>query len=188
MKLTVKILKLDPSNPKLVGVASGVVGDDDLALKYKELFDTSGTRDVASLWPLEPHSWPPFTLGSVTRDLPSRSAPLLTASLTLPAFLSWPPSLGLPLMASLRRPSHGLVKSQQTTLNKLKKRHLNRNEREEGGDGEATNSGGGVDHLAYGEGDIEVFSVPDWAWAMTPRPLMMGRTTLCWMAESFSNP
>ncbi|KAK9135761.1 hypothetical protein Syun_015091 [Stephania yunnanensis] len=58
----------------------------------------------------------------------------------------------------------------------------------EGGDGEATNSGGGVDHLAYGEGDIEVFSVPDWAWAMTPRPLMMGRTTLYWMAESFSNP
>ncbi|KAK9150538.1 hypothetical protein Syun_008847 [Stephania yunnanensis] len=63
-----------------------------------------------------------------------------------------------------------------------------REEREEGGDGEAKNSEGGVDHLAYGEGDIEIFSVPDWAWAMTSRPLMMGMMTLYWMAESFSNP
>lgn len=35
---------------------------------------------------------------------------------------------------------------------------------------------------------MEVFPVPDWACAMTSRPLTMGRTALCWMAEGFSNP
>ncbi|KAK9134470.1 hypothetical protein Syun_013800 [Stephania yunnanensis] len=46
---TVICLFTEARDDKLVGVASGVVGDDDLSLKYKELFDTSGTRDVALL-------------------------------------------------------------------------------------------------------------------------------------------
>lgn len=35
---------------------------------------------------------------------------------------------------------------------------------------------------------MEVLPVPDWAWAMTSRPVMMGMTARCWMAEGFSKP
>ena len=35
---------------------------------------------------------------------------------------------------------------------------------------------------------VAVFPVPDCAWAMTSRPLMMGLMARCWMAEGFSNP
>lgn len=35
---------------------------------------------------------------------------------------------------------------------------------------------------------MDVLPVPDWAWAMTSRPRMMGITALCWMADGFSKP
>lgn len=34
--------------------------------------------------------------------------------------------------------------------------------------------------------NVAVLPVPDWAWAMTSRPWIMGRMARCWMAEGFS--
>lgn len=33
---------------------------------------------------------------------------------------------------------------------------------------------------------VAVFPVPDCAWAITSRPLVMGRMARCWIAEGFS--
>lgn len=35
---------------------------------------------------------------------------------------------------------------------------------------------------------VAVFPVPDWAWAMQSRPVMMGMIARCWMAEGRSKP
>lgn len=33
---------------------------------------------------------------------------------------------------------------------------------------------------------VAVLPVPDWAWAMTSRPRMMGMIARCWIADGFS--
>jgi len=33
---------------------------------------------------------------------------------------------------------------------------------------------------------VAVLPVPDWAWAITSRPWVMGRIARCWIAEGFS--
>ncbi len=35
---------------------------------------------------------------------------------------------------------------------------------------------------------VAVFPVPDCAWAITSRPLMLGTMARCWMADGFSKP
>jgi hypothetical protein len=35
---------------------------------------------------------------------------------------------------------------------------------------------------------VAVLPVPDWAWAITSRPLTIGIMARCWMAEGRSNP
>lgn len=36
--------------------------------------------------------------------------------------------------------------------------------------------------------NVAVFPVPDWAWAITSRPLIIGLMERCWMADGFSKP
>ena len=35
---------------------------------------------------------------------------------------------------------------------------------------------------------VNTTNAPDWAWAMTSRPIKMGLTARCWIADGFSNP
>jgi hypothetical protein len=35
---------------------------------------------------------------------------------------------------------------------------------------------------------VAVLPVPDWAWAMQSRPVMMGMMARCWIAEGRSKP